>query len=178
MEQWNFRGESNAYFDPIKSLWLVFQTITDFSRDPSYRISFDEQDRSYSGIADLCVEALSDSKPSEVRRDVDEKKLEYSLAGVQEYYILDPSGKHMAFYERTPAGDYQEIQPHRGVIHSNVLPGFQFRLDDLYQRPPLIELSDDPVYSDYVLPEYQAEKTKSARLAEKLRSLGIDPDDI
>jgi len=148
-------------------------------------ISFDEQDRSYSGIADLCVEALSDSKPSEVRRDVDEKKLEYSLAGVQEYYILDPSGKHMAFYERTPAGDYQEIQPHRGVIHSNVLPGFQFRLSDLYERRPLIELAEDPVYSSFVLPEYQAQKLlvqhaeeKSARLEEKLRSLGIDPDDI
>ena len=114
-------------------------------------------ERSYRGICDLCIESLSDSSKVEVERDTKVKKMEYEFAGVQEYYILDPSDEHMHFYQRTPGGDYVEIQPDaEGVIHSVILPGFQFRLRDLHRQPSLEALAVDEIYQGYVLLEYQA----------------------
>ena len=90
---------------------------------------------------------------------------------------------------------------HSDVIQSAVLPGFQFRISDLYRQPTLEEIADDPVYRDFIYLSYQAEKQRAEqekqraeqveaqlileqqraeqerqraeRLAEKLRSLGI-----
>ena len=113
--------------------------------------------RSFAGVCDAVVEFLSDSTPAEVLRDTEEKKRDYALAGVQEYYILDPTGEHMHFYRLTPAGQYNEIQPNIGeVISSQLLPGFQFRLRDLYELPELEEFALDDVYRGYVLLKYQA----------------------
>ena len=118
----------------------------------------DNMDRAYRGVCDMCVEAISDSSSSEVRRDTVEKMKDYALAGVREYFILDPSGRHMHFYRLTGDGRYEEIDPDvRGVVRSGVLPGFQFRLRDLEQQRSLEELALDEVYAGYVLREYQAE---------------------
>lgn len=141
-----------------------------------------DSDRTYAGICDLCVESLSDSTTQEIERDTKTKKAEYEGVGVHEYYILDASGKYTAFYRRTPDGDYAPIHTGRDkVIRSQVLPGFQFRLADLYRQPALIELTEDPVYQQYVLLEYQAERrradqerARADRLAARLRELGID----
>lgn len=131
-------------------------------------------DRSYRGIVDLAIESLSDSTPQEIERDIKQKKAEYEGIGVQEYYILDASGVHMSFYQRTAAGLYAPIAPVNGdVIRSVVLPGFQFRIGDLYRQPTLIELTADTVYQAFVLPEYQAQKARADRLAAKLRELGV-----
>ncbi len=79
---------------------------------------------------------------AEVYRDTAEKRRDYALAGVREYYILDPSEQHMHFYQRNAEGEYVEIEADdRGVIRSRVLPGFQFRWDDLLQRPDIQELA-------------------------------------
>ena len=113
--------------------------------------------RSFEGVCDAVVEFLSDSTPVEVLRDTEEKKWDYALAGVKEYTILDPSREHMRFYRLTPEGRYEEIQPDtEGVIRSEVLPGFQFRLRDLYGMPELEELALDEAYRGYVLLKYQA----------------------
>ena len=113
--------------------------------------------RSFEGVCDAVVEFLSDSTQTEVLRDTEEKKRDYALAGVKEYTILDPSREHMHFYRLTPEGRYEEIQPDaEGVIRSEVLPGFQFRLRDLYGMPELEELALDEVYRGYVLLKYQA----------------------
>ncbi len=113
--------------------------------------------RSFAGVCDAVVEFLSDSTQAEVVRDTEEKKLDYALAGVQEYYILDPTGEHMHFYRLTPEGQYEEIEPDsREVIRSQLLPGLQFRLPDLYELPELEELALDEVYRGYVLLKYQA----------------------
>jgi hypothetical protein len=126
-----------------------------------------EHERSYHGICDLCVEALSDSDQGEIDRDIKIKKSEYEFASVQEYYILDPSHTHMHFYERTAQGVYVEIQPDAdGVIRSRVLPGFQFRYRDLKRQPSLEELALDEVYQGYVLLRYQAAE-KRARQEQK-----------
>ncbi len=118
----------------------------------------ESHERSYRGVCDMCVEAISDSSSSEVRRDTVEKMKDYALAGVREYFILDPSGRHMHFYRLIGDGRYAEIEPDvRGVVRSGVLPGFQFRLRDLKQQRSLEELALDEVYGGYVLREYQAE---------------------
>ena len=111
--------------------------------------------RSFAGVCDAVVEFLSDSTQIEVRRDTEEKRRDYALAGVKEYTILDPSGEHMRFYRLTPADRYEEIAPDaNGVIRSEVLPGFQFRLEDLERQPELAALALDELYSRYVIPGF------------------------
>lgn len=114
-----------------------------------------DEDMSYKGVCDLCVELLSDSSPSEIERDVTVKKAEYAAAGIREYFILDRTGAHMEFLRLDTDGKYQPIeQDKNGVLHSEVLPGFQFRLDDLYSLPPLNDLVGDLVYKAFVIPRY------------------------
>lgn len=156
-------------------------------------VPLNDLDRNYRGIVDLAIESLSDSTPQEINRDVKQKKAEYEGVGVQEYYILDASGIHMSFYQRTAAGLYAPIAPVNGdVIRSVILPGFQFRIGDLYRQPYLIELTEDTVYQPFVLPEYQAqkaqyeaqkaqyqaEKARAERLAAKLRALGVAEEEL
>ncbi|MEM7534271.1 MAG: Uma2 family endonuclease [Chloroflexota bacterium] len=126
-------------------------------------------DRTYQGICDICIESLSDSKPSEITRDTVTKYGEYEYAGVREYFILDDQeDRHMAFYELDPAtGQYREMVAVDGIIRSSVLPGFQFRIEDLYELPPLRELVNDPVYQGYVLIEFQREAA-NARQARRM----------
>ena len=123
-----------------------------------------EHERSYHGICDLCVEAISDSDPGEINRDIKIKKSEYEFAGVQEYYILDPTNQHMHFYQRNAAGVYIEMQPDAdGILRSQILPGFQFRRSDLNRQSMLEELALDPVYQGYVLLRYQAATKQAAQ---------------
>jgi len=134
-------------------------------------------DRTYQGIFDLCIESLSDSNHTEIERDTIDKKAEYAAAGVQEYYILDNKGRS-GFFQRNARGVYDSIVPIDGVIYSQVLPSFCFRLTDLQRQPSLQQMAEDPLYQAFVLPDYQAQKAQIARLAAKLRELGISPDDI
>jgi len=163
------------------------------------------RDRTYSGIADICIEVVSDSSVKEIQRDTVVKKLEYGVIGVGEYYILDPKGNETAFYRRGRSGRYVKIKPARGgIIKSGIMPGFQFRISDLYSRPSLESMSGDVVYTKFALPFYQAEKQRAEqekqraeqlekqldlekqraeqeaqraeRLVAQLRAAGIEPD--
>ena len=147
-------------------------------------------DCTYQGIFDLCIEFLSDSTPQEARRDTVVKKQEYCQAGGTEYFILDRKGKETAFYRLTGAGTYARIPELDGIIRSEVLPGFQFRLRDLYDHPDLRERLDDSVYNSFIFLDYQAaekraeterqraeaERQERLRLAAMLKELGIDPE--
>ncbi len=143
-------------------------------------------DFSYSGTFDLCTEIISNLSPKEIRRDTVHKKREYRGSGVKEYYILDPRGYETAFYRLDESGIYRDIIPENGdIIRSRVLPGFQFRINDLYRQPAMTELAGDSVYKSYVMREYQAEKRKAelekqkvGKLAEKLKALGISTEEI
>ena len=118
--------------------------------------------RHVGGVCDMVVEAVSDFTPEEVLRDTEEKKRDYALAGVKEYYILDPSGEHMRFYRLIAGGRYEEIEPDaEGVIGSEVLPGLQFRLEDLGRQRDIVELALDDVYFGYVFPGYRAAVAKA-----------------
>ena len=127
------------------------------------------EQRHYEGVCDLVVEAVSDSTAAEVLRDTDEKRVDYALGGVKEYFILDPNGEHMNFYRIASDARFQTIQSdEEGVIRSDVLDGLQFRQDDLYRKPDLEDLALDPVYNGYVLPGYQVLADKAER--EELRA--------
>ena len=119
------------------------------------------RDNSYRGIYDLCIEALSDIRPADVRRDTVIKKAEYAAAGVPEYYILHHQPRHQAFYTIGAAGRYVPIAPQDGVIASKVLPGFRFRSKDLDDRRALSVLTADPVYADFVLPQWQQDRARA-----------------
>ena len=119
--------------------------------------------RHFDGVCDLVVEAVSDATPAEVLRDTEEKRRDYALAGVKEYYILDPSGEHMRFYRLIAGGRYEEIQPDaEGLVCSEVLPGLQFRMEDLERQTDIMELALDDVYSGYVMPGLRAALAKAA----------------
>ena len=127
--------------------------------------------RHFEGVCDMVVEAVSDSTPAEVLRDTEEKRRDYALAGVKEYYILDPSGEHMRFYRLIAGGRYEEIQPDaEGVIGSDVLPGLQFRMEDMQRQPDLEKLALNDVYSGYVMPGYQAAVERAAAEAAARRA--------
>ncbi len=127
------------------------------------------EDRSYKGTFDLCVEAISDSSKEGIERDTQDKKDVYAQAGVKEYYILDGQDRYLEFYHLGPRGVYLPIKPTKmGIIKSTVLPGFQFRIADLFTKPSPDDMIDDPIYKDFVLPGYskaieKAEAEKRAR---------------
>jgi Uma2 family endonuclease len=120
-----------------------------------------DHDRSYRGIFDLCVESLSDSSQSEIDRDTTTKRDEYAAAGVKEYYVLDERGIETQFYQLTRQGVYQSMPRPGGVIRSQVLPGFQFRVQDLYAKPTAQQLVQDPVYNSFISPLYRAERQRA-----------------
>jgi len=123
-------------------------------------IPLGDKDRSYHGIFDLCIESLSDSSKNDVERDTVVKKQEYAAGGVSEYYILDEQGGETAFYQLRN-GVYVPLPQQNGVIRSQVLPGFQFRLADLYRLPEPPVLLDDTVYQGFVSPFVRAERLRA-----------------
>ena len=123
-------------------------------------VPLERHDSSYHGTFDICIEAISESAASEIKRDTVIKKAEYAAAGVKEYTILDGNKQYTQFYRLDPRrGVYVPIKPLKGgIIKYNVLPGFQFRISDLYHHPSIEEMIDDPVYQKFVLPGYTETK--------------------
>jgi Uma2 family endonuclease len=84
------------------------------------------------GPADLAVEITS---PESLLRDRGEKFAEYELAGVQEYWLLDPERKRADFYLRGADDRYRLAALDDGVYRSSVLQGFWLKETWLWQRP-------------------------------------------
>lgn len=118
-------------------------------------------DASYHGVFDICLEGLSDLDRRGVERDTLIKKAEYAAAGVPEYYILHGEPDNQCFYRLTDGGVYAPIEPEGGIIRSSVLPGFQFRVSDLVDLRSDEALRDDPVYADFVLPGWRADRERA-----------------
>ena len=133
-------------------------------------VQLEPTDKSYQGIFDICIEALSDSSKADIERDTLDKKKDYAAAGVKEYYILDGHNRHTQFYRLNTRGFYQPIKPNKkGLIKSKVLPGFQFRRSDLSSRPTLEEMIDDSVYQSFVLPDYAESKTRAKQAEQRAK---------
>jgi Uma2 family endonuclease len=135
-----------------------------------------DSDFSYRGTFDMCIESLSYSRLREIKRDTVEKKKEYQNIGIREYYILDARGLETAFYHLNNRGKYQKIRAVNDVIHSQVLPGFQFRISDLYAQPFQEKMAEDALYNSFVMPFHQklkhiAELERKKAESEKRKAL-------
>jgi hypothetical protein len=159
------------------------------------QIGLFDDDRSFKGIYDLCIELISDLTRKAIKRDTEDKKQEYETIGVKEYYILDATNRYMAFYRLSDRGIFEPITLIEGdILRSEVLKGFQLRVSDLFRQPLMEEIAEDPVYQDFVFPNYkkfkqraeaekqradeekkraEAEKQRADYLAARLRELGI-----
>jgi len=156
-------------------------------------------DCTFKGVCDICIESLSHKDRNAVVRDTVLKKAEYEIIGVREYYILDARQEKTAFYRRNKHGNYEKIRPiQQDIIRSEVMPGFQFRLSDLYKQPSLLSMTEDSVYQNFLMPYYQRERLlrseaekqlkqerelrdmateRAERMADKLKKLGVSPED-
>ncbi len=139
-------------------------------------IPLHDEDRNYKGKYDMCIEFVSDSRHSEIYRDTKVKFKEFQHIKVDEYFLLSDDRMLISFHRLNKYGMYDEVKPDKhGAIRSEVLPGFQFRVRDLFARPSLIELANDPIYQGFILPEYQesekrAEREHLAKLVEQQRA--------
>jgi Uma2 family endonuclease len=89
-----------------------------------------------SGPADLVVEVVSDDS---VARDRADKFYEYQLAGVKEYWIIDPRPgyERVDFYVLDDKGRYTPVPVDAdGRYHSTVLTGFWFQVDWVLATEP------------------------------------------
>jgi len=140
-------------------------------------------DRSYKGTFDLCVEAISESTKQDIERDTVSKKWEYAIGGVKEYYILDGHDRYLEFYRLNAKGVYIPIKPTKGgIIKSSVLPGFQFRREDFFNKPSPKEMIADKVYQGFVLPDLTTKQKvveeKQARLQAEQRALEAEAENV
>ena len=136
-------------------------------------VKIDEDDCRYPGTFDLCIESLSHSNLRHVKRDTVDKKNEYEGVGVREYYILDAQKIETAFYTLNKFGKYYKIKPVEGnIIKSSILPGFQFRISDLYRQPLLDGLVEDEIYNKYVFPSHKQkiDRVENLLILEKKRA--------
>lgn len=81
------------------------------------------------GVPDLVVEVIS---PGTRLTDRGEKYFEYARAGVREYWLVDPEGPSIEVYTLRegvfePLGRYGPGE----VAHSELLPGFEARVDEI-----------------------------------------------
>lgn len=85
------------------------------------------------GPADMVVEIISKESRN---RDRGEKFYEYESAGISEYWLVDPIREQVEFYKLGADSQYHLILPDaEGLYHSEAVPGFQFKVSWLWQKP-------------------------------------------
>jgi Uma2 family endonuclease len=85
------------------------------------------------GPADLVIEIIS---PESRLRDRGEKLAEYELAGVREYWLIDPEEQRADFYILGDDGRYDRRRPQPdGRYRSEVLKGFELDTNWLWRSP-------------------------------------------
>jgi len=106
-------------------------------REPD--LVFVRKDRAYlitrhylDGPADLAIEIVS---PESNKRDRKVKFAEYQVAGVREYWLIDPDKQTAEFYQLDEDGYELAALDEEGFYHSQVIAGFRLRVDWLWQTP-------------------------------------------
>ena len=85
----------------------------------------------YPNGADLIIEIVSDS-PSDRKRDLETKVGEYEMAGIQEYWVVDPQ-QSMVYVHRLVHSKYVVETFVRGqTADSRVLEGFSVHVAELF----------------------------------------------
>jgi Uma2 family endonuclease len=84
------------------------------------------------GPADIAIEIVS---PDSSVRDRTEKLAEYEAAGVREYWLIDPERKRADFFEQGADRRFYPVPLADGCYHSQVVPGFWFKVQELWDDP-------------------------------------------
>lgn len=86
---------------------------------------------SYWEKIDLAIEIIS---PDDPERDLIDKRTDYATAGVSEYWIIDPRDDSIILLGLR-AGSYQVLnQAWQGNLASELLPGFQVDIEQLFAQ--------------------------------------------
>ena len=85
----------------------------------------------YWGVPDLAVEILSEGTE---HKDREIKRREYALAGVGEYWIIDPEAMTVETLRRDGGDDYSEslLLDRDSILTTPLLPGFTLKLSELF----------------------------------------------
>jgi Uma2 family endonuclease len=87
------------------------------------------------GPADLVIEIIS---PESLERDRGTKFYEYEAEGIPEYWLIDPLRQTAEMYCLNPDKVYQPVFTGKeGIYHAQVIPGFWFQVEWLWQSPLL-----------------------------------------
>lgn len=87
----------------------------------------------FDGPGDLVVEIVSTDS---IKRDYEDKFVEYESGGVPEYWLIDPITQQTSFFQRDANGIFQRTPSNAdGVYHSSALPGFWVREEWFWQSP-------------------------------------------
>jgi Uma2 family endonuclease len=84
------------------------------------------------GAADLVIEIVS---PDSIERDYVKKRRLYQRAGIPEYWIIDELKQQVICLRLDSSGKYRTVKPADGRLHSQVISGFWFRPEWLWQNP-------------------------------------------
>ncbi len=84
------------------------------------------------GPCDLAIEIVS---PESVERDYEWKRALYEQFEIPEYWIFDEHEQTARFLRLGPRNKYREVRPRRGEYQSEILTGFWFRPEWLWQDP-------------------------------------------
>ncbi len=112
------------------------QILPDVVREPDIFLLAPEDAARAQGVPirarpQLVVEVVS---PSTRTLDKVEKAHDYALAGIPEYWVVDPDLKEVLFH--TLEGDRYRVQRlTQGRLESRVLPGFWLEVSWLFQQP-------------------------------------------
>ena len=89
------------------------------------------------GAPDLAIEIVS---PESIERDRVDKFHEYQVAGVKEFWLIDPDKCECEFYQLID-DKFQLIEKMtEGIFHSKVMAGFHFRVEHLWKmESPTLE---------------------------------------
>jgi Uma2 family endonuclease len=88
------------------------------------------------------VVEFSSSRPADMRRDFDEKRIEYRDAGIREYWIIDRFRRTMAVYSWRGKRWVKRVVSEGESYSTPLLPGFVLELNrmlrvwDKYKRGP------------------------------------------
>ena len=84
------------------------------------------------GGPDLAVEIVS---PDSVDRDYIKKRQKFAVAGIPEYWIIDPLEQKMMGLRLDKQGEYQKVKAKKDRLLSEVIPGFWVRPAWFWQDP-------------------------------------------
>lgn len=117
---------------------LMRLPVVPSSRAPDIQVLLEDRlhqlhDNEVVGPANLVIEVVS---PGNRRTDEIDKRREYELGGVDEYWILDFERSRVTFLQLAASGVYEEALPDAaGIFHSRVLPGLRLPVTLLWRDP-------------------------------------------